>query len=54
MRRFLRLNGYDLAIEDEVEWERPIVELIERVISEENLVRVISPLVRDRSTLIPC
>lgn len=48
MWHFLRLNGYDFAIEDGVEWERPIVELIERVISEENLVRTIRPFVRDR------
>jgi death-on-curing protein len=45
---FLQINGYDLAIGDGAEWEQPVVELIERVISEEDLVALIRPFVVER------
>jgi death on curing protein len=48
MWHFLRLNGYDLAIKDGGEWERPVVELIERVISEEDFVALLRPFVVER------
>jgi len=30
MWHFLRLNGYDLAIEDSALWELPVIDLVER------------------------
>jgi prophage maintenance system killer protein len=48
MWHFFRLNGFDLAIEDGSEWEKPVVKLIERVISEEDFVALLRPFVVER------
>jgi death-on-curing protein len=48
MWHFLQINGYDLAIEDGAAWERPVVELIEHVISEEDFVTLLRPFVVER------
>jgi death-on-curing protein len=42
---FLRLNGYDLAFADAAEWERPVVELIEHRLAEEDFARLLRPFV---------
>jgi death-on-curing protein len=48
MWHFLRINGFDLAIEDSAEWEKPVVKLIERIISEEDFVTLVRPFVVER------
>ncbi len=45
---FPRLNGYDLAIEDGAEWERPIIALIEHRTSEEDFAMLLRPFVVPR------
>jgi death-on-curing protein len=48
MWHFLRLNGYDLAIEDSALWEVPVIDLIERRSTEEDFARAIRPFVVER------
>ena len=48
MWHFLRLNGYDLAIEDSQAWADPVIALIEHRSSEEDFVHVIRPYVVPR------
>ena len=45
MWRFLRLNGYDLDIDDSQVWADQVISLIEHRSTEENFVRVIRPYV---------
>ena len=45
MWHFLRLNGYDLAIEDSRPWADRIIALVEHRASEEDFVRVVRPFV---------
>ena len=45
MWHFLRINGYDLAIEDSAAWEEPVIALIEHRSTEEDFVQVIRPFV---------
>jgi death-on-curing protein len=45
MWHFLRLNGYDLAIEDSAQWAIPVVDLIERRSAEEDFVVALRPFV---------
>ena len=42
---FLRLNGYDLAIEDSRPWADEIIALVEHRSSEEDFVRTVRPFV---------
>ena len=44
----LRLNGYDLAIEDSALWEVPVIDLIERRSTEEVFALAIRPFVVER------
>ena len=48
MWHFLRLNGYDLDIEDSDYWEGPTVELIEHRLSEEEFAERLRPFVVER------
>ena len=48
MWHFLRLNGYDLAIEDSALWEMPIIDLIERRSTEEEFALALRPFVVER------
>ena len=48
MWRFLRFNGYDLAIEDSASWEMPIIDLIERRSTEEEFALALRPFVVER------
>jgi death-on-curing protein len=43
MWHFLRLNGYDLAIEDSRPWADRIIALVEHRSSEEDFVRAVRP-----------
>ena len=45
MWHFLRLNGYDLAIEDSLRWAEEIIRLVEHRSTEEDFVRRIRPFV---------
>ena len=45
MWHFLRINGYDLAIEDTAAWEEPVVSLIGHRSTEEDFVRAIRPFI---------
>jgi death on curing protein len=45
MWHFLRLNGYDLAIEDTQAWADPVISLIEHRSSEEDFVSLLRPFV---------
>jgi death-on-curing protein len=45
MWHFLRLNGYDLAIEDSAQWAIPVVDLIERRSTEEDFAVALRPFV---------
>ena len=45
---FLRLNGYDLAIEDSKAWADAVISLIEHRSTEEDFVRAIRPYVVER------
>jgi death on curing protein len=46
---FLRLDGFDLAIEDSEAWAGPVISLIEHRSTEEDLVGAIRPYVVPRS-----
>jgi death-on-curing protein len=46
---FLRLNGFDLAIEDSEAWAEPVISLIEHRSTEEDFTRAIRPYVVPRS-----
>jgi death-on-curing protein len=45
MWHFLRLNGYDLAIDDSRSWADGIIALVEHRSTEEDFVRVVCPFV---------
>ena len=45
MWHFLRLNGYDLAIDDSRSWADEIIALVEHRSSEEDFVRAVRPFV---------
>ena len=45
MLHFLRLNGYDLAIDDSRSWADEIIALVEHRSTEEDFVRVVRPFV---------
>ena len=45
MWHFLRLNGYDLAIEDSRPWADRIIALVEHRLSEEDFVHAVRPFV---------
>jgi len=47
-RHFLRLNGYDLAIEDSALWEVPVIDLIERRSTEEEFALALRRFVVER------
>ena len=46
---FLRLNGFDLAIEDSEAWAEPVISLIEHRSTEEDFTRAVRPYVVPRS-----
>jgi len=48
MWHFLRLNGYDLAIEDSPLWEVPVIDLIERRSTEGEFALALRPFVVER------
>jgi prophage maintenance system killer protein len=48
MWHFLRLNGYDLAIEDSAWWAVPVIDLIERRSTEEEFALTLRPFVVER------
>ena len=48
MRLFLRVNGYDTAFDDTIDWADEMVKLIERRLSEEDFVALLRPLVVER------
>jgi prophage maintenance system killer protein len=43
MAQFLKINGYDLAIEDSRPWADEIIALVEHRSSEEDFVRAVRP-----------
>ena len=45
---FLRLNGFDLAIEDSEAWAEPVISLIEHRSTEEDFIRAVRPYVVPR------
>jgi|SRR5579863_9204392 len=45
MWHVLRLNGYDLAIEDSETWADPVIDLIEHRSTEEDFARAVRPYV---------
>lgn len=45
MWHFLRLNGYDLAIDDAVHWADEVIVLVEHRSTEEDFTRAIRPFV---------
>jgi death on curing protein len=45
MWHFLRVNGYDLRIEDSTAWEEPVIALIEHRSSEDEFVALLRPFV---------
>ena len=49
MWRFLRLNGYDLNIEDTEGWAEPLIALIEHRATEEDFVRIVRPYIVPRA-----
>lgn len=48
MWHFLRQNGYELTIDDTVNWADEVIALVEHRSSEEDFVRVIRPFVVPR------
>jgi prophage maintenance system killer protein len=42
---FLRINGYDLSIDDSQPWADAVIELVERRTTEEDFVRILRPFV---------
>jgi death-on-curing protein len=49
MWHFLRLNGFDLAIDDTEAWAEPVISLIEHRSTEEDFAGAIRPYVVPRS-----
>jgi len=49
MWHFLRLNGFDLAIEDSQAWADPVIALIEHRSTEEDFVGAVRPFIVPRS-----
>jgi death on curing protein len=47
MVQFLKVNDYDLAIEDSRPWADEIIDLVEHRLSEEDFVRAVRPFVVD-------
>lgn len=47
MWHFLRLNGYDLAIEDSLPWAEAVIALVEHRSTEEEFAQAIRPFVAD-------
>jgi prophage maintenance system killer protein len=45
MWHFLRLNGYDLDIEDSQTWAAPVIDLIEHRSTEEDFARALRPYI---------
>jgi death on curing protein len=45
---FLRINGYDLAIDDTQRWADEVIALVEHRVAEEEFVRAIRPFVVER------
>ena len=45
MWHFLRINGYDLAIEDSEQWADEVIALVEHRTGEDEFVRAIRPFV---------
>lgn len=45
MVQFLKINGYDLAIEDSWSWAEEIIALVEHRSNEEDFVRAVRPFV---------
>ena len=45
MWHFLRLDGYDLAIDDNVTWAEEMIALVEHRSTEDEFVRAIRPFV---------
>ena len=48
MWHFLRLNGYDLDIDDSTRWADEVIALVEHRSTEEDFVRAIRPFVVPR------
>jgi death on curing protein len=48
MWHFLRLNGYDLVIDDATIWADAVIELVEHRIAEDDFVRAIRPFVIEK------
>ena len=48
MWHFLRINGYDLAIEDSSGWADVVIALVEHRTGEQDFVRAIRPFVIER------
>jgi death-on-curing protein len=48
MWHLLRINGYDLAIEDSESWAEPVTALIEHALSEEDFASALRPYVVPR------
>jgi death on curing protein len=42
---FLRINGYDLSIDDSQPWAEAVISLVEHRTSEEDFVRILRPFV---------
>src|SRR6202035_5518545 len=49
MWHFLRLNGYDLAIDDTARWADEVIALVEHRSTEDDFVSIIRPFVVARS-----
>jgi death-on-curing protein len=45
MRLFLRINGYDTAIDDSVSWADEMISLVEHRLTEEDFTQAIRPFV---------
>ena len=45
MRLFLRINGYDTAIDDSVSWADEMISLVEHRSTEEDFTQAIRPFV---------
>ena len=45
---FLRMNGYDLGIDDTQRWANAVIALVEHRTTEEDFVRAIRPFVVER------
>lgn len=45
---FLRINGYDLSIDDSQPWADVVIELVEHRIAEEDFMRAVRPFVTER------